>query len=178
METERGKQIGAAIRAVLEMQSDCIRLFRDLDKHLSDLQPLAGMDNIVTTNLGASINAKQLFLAEYFFRLYSPTNASHRILGVNVCFHDHPKRHFSEPLFVVANSRYMDTKPDRAEELWRSWDPWAAWLDWTTDKEFGKALEVTHRRPTLEKIVVAAVPLFSITSLDDAVRIINLVGHP
>ncbi len=176
MEIERGKLMGIAIRAMLEMQADCIRLFRDLDKSLGDLRPL--LENLVTTNLGSSINAKQLFVAEYLFRLYAPVGQDYRVLGLNACFHNHPKRQFPEPIFLAANVQYDPAKPDRPEQLQRAWDPWSAYFDWSTDRSFGKALEVAPRRGTIEKIVVAAAPLYSIISIESAMKIINLVGLP
>lgn len=176
METEYGKQIGVAIRAVLDMQSDCIRLFHDLDKALNDLRPLLG--NLVTTGNGSSINAPQLYLAQYLCRLYAPIGSEHHVLGFNICFHNFPKRQFPEPIFVTANVEYDPATPDRQEELLRTWDPWAAFLDWNSDSEFGKAIETSPRRGTIEKIVVAAVPLYSITSLEAALKVVDLVGIP
>jgi len=176
MESEYGKQLGIAVRAVLDMQADSIRLFRDLDKALDDLRPLLG--NLVTTNIGSSINSNQLYLAAYLFRLYAPLGADHRVLGLNICFHAHPNRHFEEPYFLAANILYDPATPDRPEQLQRAWDPWSAYLDWNTDWSYGKALEIAPRRGTIEKIVVAAAPLYSVTSLEAAMRTINLVGRP
>ena len=176
MPTEKGVQMASAIRAVLEMQSDCIRLFHDLDKTLSDLHPLLG--NLVTSWVGTSINSQQLYVAQYLFRIYAPHGKKDRILGVNVCFHDQPKRLFPEPIFVVANTSYIPEPPTREEELTRAFDPWSAYLDWAQDKSFGRALEVEPFRPTIQKIVIAAEPLFSITSLDAALHTIGLVGRP
>jgi len=44
METENGNLVGSAIRAILEMQSDCIKLFHDLDNkfELNGLQAISG----------------------------------------------------------------------------------------------------------------------------------------
>lgn len=50
MENDYGKQMGIAIHAVLDMQSDCIRLFHDLDNAFRDYQPLLG--GPVTTGIG------------------------------------------------------------------------------------------------------------------------------
>lgn len=173
METERGKLMGIAIRAMLEMQADCIRLFRDLDKALDGMRPL--LDNLVTTNLGSSINAKQLFLAEYLFRLYAPVGQDHRVLGLNACFHNHPKRFFAEPLFLAANVLYDPAKPDRPEQIQRAWDPWSAYFDWSTDRTIGKVLEVAPQRGTIQKIVVIAAPLYSLTSIEDAMNLVNRI---
>jgi hypothetical protein len=176
METEQGKQVGMAIQAVLLMQADCIRLFRDLDKTLNELRAISG--NTVTAGTGYAISASQLYLPPLLFRRYAPPGAEHRVLGVNVCLHNHPKRLFDEPIFVVANVQYNPAAPDPNEESWRAWDPWAAFLDWNSDRAYGKALTISPRRSTIEKIVVAAASLYSITSLEAAIGIIDLVGRP
>ena len=176
METEQGRQVGIAIQAVLRMQEDCIRLFRDLDKALSDLRPISG--NTVTAGTGYTISAPQLYLPQLLFRRYAPAGAAHHVLGVSVRLHNHPRPPFDEPIFIVGNVQYAPETPDNSEESWRAWDPSAAFLDWSPEKAFGKALTVSPRRGTIEKIVVAAVPLYSITSLEAAIRVIDLVGRP
>ncbi len=176
MDTEQGKKMGSAIRAVLEMQSNCIRLFGDLDKALSDLQPISG--NAVTSGIGIAMNAPQLYLAQFLFRLYAPAGSKHRVLGLNVWFHNHPKRLCDEPVFVAAKVKYVPETPDNKEESWRAWDPTAAFFDWSSERAFGEAMTVSPHRGTIESIVVAAVPLYSITSLEAAVRVIDLVGRP
>lgn len=168
MESDYGKQMSSAISAVLEMQEDCIRLFRDLDKALKDLVPLLG--TAVTTGMGTTINKKELYIAQYLFRLYSPPKAKHRVLGVNICFHDHPKRRFPEPLFIAANTEY-DAAAAEAELLQRAWDPWSAYLDWNSDKAWGKSITVTPQRSSILKITVAAVPLYSINTIEAAVGV-------
>lgn len=176
METEQGKQLGMAIQAVLLMQADCVRLFRDLDKALNELQPLPGIT--VTAGAGYALSAPQLYLPLLLFRRYAPAGAKHRVLGINVCLHDHPKRLFDEPIFVAANVQYNPAAPDTNEESYRVWDPWSAFLDWNSDRTFGKALTVPPGRSMIEKIDVAAAPLYFITSLDAAIGIIDLVGRP
>lgn len=176
METDYGKQMGSAIGAVLDMQSDCIRLLRDLDKALDPIRPLMG--NLVTSGNGSSINSPQLYLTQYLFRLYAPVNANYRVLGLNLCFHDHPHRRFPEPIFVVANAEYDPAVPDRQEELQRAWDPWSAFFDWNSERTLGKALATSPRRGSIQKITVAAVPLYSINSLSAAIETIDLVGRP
>jgi hypothetical protein len=178
METENGKHMAHAIRAVLDLQSDCIKLFRDLDKELElkDLQAISG--NVITTGLGSSINSPGLYLAEYLFRLYAPQHSKHHILGINICFHNYTSRkYFAEPLLIAANIRYDSTQPEESLTT-RCWDPWAAFLDWNLDRSLGNVLDLSPRRPTIEKIVVVAVPLYSITSIQAAIRTIDLVGRP
>ena len=177
-ETENGKLMGLAIKAILDLQSDCIKLFRDLDKELElgDLQAISG--NTITTGLGSSITSPGLYVAQYLYRLYAPEDSKHHVLGVNICLHDHnSKRYFAEPLFIAANVRYDPTLADESLAT-RSWDPWAAFLDWNSDRSYGKVLDVPPGRSTIEKIVVVAVPLYSITSIQAAIQAINLVGRP
>jgi hypothetical protein len=87
------------------------------------------------------------------------------------------KRYFEEPLFIAANIRYDPTQADESLAT-RSWDPWAAFLDWNSDRSYGKVLDVFPNRSTIEKIIVVAVPLYSITSIQAAIQTINLVGRP
>ena len=176
-ETESGKLMGRAIKAVLEMQSDCIKLFRDLDKQLelNDLQQISG--NTITTGLGSSIATPGLYLAQYLYRLYAPRDSRHHVLGVNICLHNYANRYFAEPLFIAANVRYDPAQSDESLAT-RSWDPWAAYLDWNSDTSYGRVLEVSPFRSTIQKIVVVAVPLYSISSIQVAIETINLVGRP
>jgi hypothetical protein len=177
-ETENGKLMGRAIKAMLEMQSDCIKLFRDLDKELelNDLRAISG--NVITTGLGSSITSSGLYLAQYLYRLYAPQHSKHHVLGVNICLHNQDgRRYFEEPLFIAANVRYDPTQDDESLAT-RSWDPWSAFLDWNSDRSHGKVLDVSPRRSTIERIVVVAVPLYAITSIEAAIQTINLVGRP
>ena len=89
LETDNGKLMGSAIRAVLDMQSDCVRMFRDLDKQLelSDLRQISG--NTITTGLGSSITSPGLYLSQYLYRLYAPRGSLQSVRGINICFHDH-----------------------------------------------------------------------------------------
>jgi len=178
METENGKLMGSAIRAMLEMQSDCIKLFRDLDKRLelSELQAISG--NTITTGLGSSITSPGLYLASYLYRLYARRDSTNDVLGVNIALHDqNARRYFSEPLFIVANIRYDPTHSDESPAQ-RSWDPWSAFLDWSSDRSYGKRMEVLPGRNTIRKIFVAAVPLYSVNSIQAAIQAIDIVGRP
>jgi|SRR5579862_3444284 len=176
MGTETGKQVGLAIQAVLGMQADCIRLFRDLDKALNELRPISG--NTVTAGNSASINATQLYLPKLLFRRYARPGADHMVLGVSVWMHNYPERSFDEPIFIVGNVQYTPEAPDSNEDSWRPWDPLAAFWDWSAERTFGQGLNVAPKRSSIEKIVVAAEPLYSIDCLEAALRVIDTVGRP
>lgn len=175
MGTEIGKQMGLAIQAVLRMQEDCVRLFRDLDKALDKLRPISG--NTITAGTGYSMNAPQLYLPKLLFRRYAPSGSDHLVLGVSAWFHNHPERASDEPLFIVGNVQYTPEAPDSNEESCRPWDPLAAFWDWGSARTFGQALTVDPKRSTITKIVVAAEPLYSINSIEAARSVIDLVGH-
>jgi hypothetical protein len=176
MGTEIGKQVGLAIQAVLRMQEDCVRLLRDLDEALKELRPISG--NTVTAGTGYSINAPQLYLPKLLFRRYAPSGVDHLNLGVNIWMHNHPEHRCDEPIFIVGNVQYAPEAPDSNEESWRPWDPLAAFWDWNSERVFGQALTVAPKRNTIIKIVVAAEPLYSINSLEAALRVVDLVGRP
>lgn len=176
MGTEIGKQVGLAIQAVLQMQADCVRLFRDLDKALNELRPISG--NTVTAGTGYSMNASQLYLPKILFRRYALSGAEHLVLGVSVWLHNHPGIPLEEPIFIVGNVQYTPEAPDSNEESWRPWDPLAAFWDWSSERTFSQPSTVTPKRSTIVKIVVAAEPLYSINSLEAALKVIDMVGHP
>lgn len=176
MGTEIGKQAGLAIQAVLGMEADCVRLFRDLDKALNELRAISG--NTVTAGNSTSINAAQLYLPKLLFRRYARPGAEHLALGVSIWLHNYPDRPIDEPIFIVGNVQYAPDAPDNSEDNWRSWDPLAAFWDWNSERVFGQALAITPKRSTIIKIVVAAEPLYSINSLEAALRVIDLVGRP
>ncbi|SFS05488.1 hypothetical protein SAMN05421771_1088 [Granulicella pectinivorans] len=177
MENENGKQMGKAIRAVLDMHADCIKLLRDLDKALPEYESLLG--NVVALNMGSSIS-RRAYLAEGLIRLYVRKGDSSRVLGVNLCFYDENDPTFIEPIMAVANTQYLVGPADTQEKLKRGWDPWYAFLAWAPERLYGEAITIDKpaKRSSIEKTIVAATPLYAIKSLAAATRLIDLVGRP
>jgi hypothetical protein len=175
MESNYGKQMGKAIRAVLDMQDDCIRLFHDLDKAFSEYRSLNG--NIVAPDQGSSI-ARRQYIAAGLIRCYVRTGREEQVLGINICFYGDAK--LEEPIFVAANTRYRTSTPDAREKLEMAWDPWYAFLRWSEHRVYGTpvVIENPSKRSTIEQVTVAAAPLYSITSLEAALQIVDLVGRP
>ncbi len=175
METSYGKQIGKAIRAVLDMHEDCIRLFHDLDKAFPEYRSVYG--NIVTLNQSSSISRRQ-YVTEVLIRLYARPGGEEQILGLNICFHDGAK--LEEPIFVAANTRYRTSARDAREKMAIGWDPWDAFLNWSPQRVYGTPVTIEHpsKRSPIEQVTVAAAPLYSITSLSAALELIGLVGRP
>lgn len=177
MSADYGKQMAEAMSAVRGMHSDCIRLFRDLDRELSSYESLYG--NVVTLNLGSSIS-RQVYLAEGLIRLYVPKGNERQMLGINICFFDENDPAFVEPLFVAANIQYASATSDPQEKTRKGWDPWYAFLEWSPLRVYGQPIVIDKppKRPSVERITVAAGPLYSVETLEDALSLIGFVGRP
>jgi hypothetical protein len=169
MEDDYGKQMGKAIRAVLEMHADCIRLFHDMDKALDDYESLLG--NVVALNQGTTMGRRE-FIAEALIRLYVRKRSEDRVLGVNICFYDQNDKKFVEPIVVVANIQYLPGPSDPQEKLKKGWDPWYAFLAWidSDHRIYGEAIKIEKpsKRANIEQVMVAAAPLYTISSLKAA----------
>jgi hypothetical protein len=177
MGTEQGKQVGIALKAVLEMQSDCIKLIEDLDKFMTGYRSVYG--NIVTLDLGSTIGRKT-YVAEGLIRLYARPKEHANVLCINICFFDRNDPKFVEPILVAANIIYESIPPDQSESPRRCWDAWHAFLDWAPERVFDQPITLTQppKRPTIETVTVAAMPLFGIKNIDDVKRLVELVGRP
>jgi hypothetical protein len=177
MDAEYGKQMGRAIRAVLDMHADCVKLLSDLDKTLVEYESIFG--NVVALNQGITIS-RRAYIAEGLIRLYARRSDADRVLGINICFYDENDPEFVEPILVVANTRYQTKTADPQEKLKRAWDPWYSFLDWAPERVYETAIRIEkpRKRGVIEQITVAAAPLYTITSLDAATRLVDLVGRP
>jgi len=176
MSNDYGKQMAEAMTAIRGMHSDCVRLFRDLDRNLSSYESLYG--NVVTLNLGSSIS-RQVYLAEGLIRLYIPRGNEQQVLGINICFFDENDSAFVEPLFVAANTRYVTATSDPQEKIRKGWDPWNAFLDWSPQRLYSQPILIEKpKRASVERVTVAAAPLYSVATLTDALSIIDMVGRP
>ena len=177
MSTDYGQQMTKAMMAIRGMHSDCVRLFRDLDRTLSSYESLYG--NVVTLNLGSSIS-RQVYLAEGLIRLYVPKGTEQQMLGINLCFFDESDNAFVEPLFVAANIQYVSATSDPQEKIRKGWDPWNAFLDGSPQRMYSQRIVVEKppKRPSIERVTVAAAPLYSVVTLADALAIVDLVGRP
>ena len=177
MGADYGKKMTEAMTAVRGKHADCIRLFRDLDRSLSSYESLYG--NVVTLNLGSSIS-RQSYIAEGLIRLYAPKSNEQQVIGVNICFYDQNDPSLLEPLFVAARTQYMTGASDPQEKLRKGWDPWYAFLDWSPQRVYNQVITIERpaKRPSIDKVFVAATPLYSVITLEAALAVVDLIGHP
>jgi len=177
LEHTPGEQMMFAMKAVANMQSDCIQLFEDLDKALPGLKSF--YNTVVTLDLGYTMSARR-YLAEGLIRLYHSPENDAEFLSINICFFDLNDPRFTEPIFVVARISYEPTSVDQKEKTKRGWDPWYAFLSWSPERKYGEpvTIERPKQREAIEKIAVIAAPLLTINSIDDAIALIDKVGRP
>lgn len=175
MAIESGKQMVHAMKAIIKMQGDCVRLFNDLDAALDGLESYFG--NVVTQQLGSSISNRK-YIADGLIRFYAKNETD--MLGVNVCFYDLNDPMFVEPALVVAHIFYQPMSVDPTEKYQRGWDPWSAFFSWSEERTYGKPIQIERprKRGAIEHLIVAAQPLFSVNSIDIALSLIDLVGRP
>jgi len=177
MGTEQGKQLGIALKAVLEMQSDCTKLIEDLDKFMMGYRSLYG--SVVTLDLGSTIG-RRTYVAEGLIRLYARPEEDARVLCINICFYDRNDPKFEEPILVAANISYQPAPPDQTEKLKRGWDAWHSFLDWAPERIYDQPITLARppKRPTIETVTLAATPLFGVKNIDDVKKLVELVGRP
>jgi hypothetical protein len=176
MATEQGQSMYKAIKAVISMQADCIKLIEDLEKDkLSGLQPFYG--TVVALDLGTALYRRR-YVAQVIARMYLRDACQTEMLGLNCCFYDFDNPAFVEPILVAARLTYRQKVVDAGERNLRGWDPWYAFLVWNKEKKYNSPITIENpqKRDTVERVIVAAAPLFSINNLEAASALVDLVG--
>jgi hypothetical protein len=176
MAANPGQVMHGAIKAVVDMQSDCIKLFEDLEKDkLAGLKSFYG--NVVALDLGQAMSRRR-YVAQTLARLYYRDGDESQMLGLNACFYDFTQPQFIEPVLIAARLTYSGKLIDASERSERGWDPWYAYFNWTTEKRYSEAITISRppKRATLERVVLAASPLYDIRTLEAALTLLSLVG--
>lgn len=99
------------------------------------------------------------------------------MLGLNFCFYDFDNPTLAEPILVAARLTYKPVAIDLRERNLRGWDTWYAFLVWNQERRYNEAMVVNpKKRATIERVMVAAAPVFSIRNLESASALVDLVG--
>ena len=177
MSNEQGVQMGLAMKAIINLHQDSVKLISDIDKHMQGFESFYG--NVVTQGLGSSISNRK-YIADGLMRHYHRAGNLSEMLGVNVCFYDLNDPNFAEPILVVARTTYVPMDVDYAERYRRAWDPWYSFLSWAPARTYGEAISLStpKNRETIVNLTVAALPLYEVKTLAGAVGLIELVGMP
>ena len=177
MPTEAGKKVAIAFQAVKQCHSDVGRLLRDLDDPMArEGWRNAFSRDAVTYDVSKSISATY-WMPYYVYRVYRSERHPGVVEGVNVrFFSDHPE--FPEPLLIAGRTRYAIPDGKRLAEVAWSWDLSDGFLKWSNvgPADLNRAIPVTEApgRP-IEEMVVAATELYSIRSLGDVLKLLELV---
>lgn len=171
------KQMLMAVKAVIGMHEDSIKLLEKFDKEMPGFVSLFG--DAVTLDLGSSLS-KRKYVAESLVRLYVHSTHANEMLGVNICFENGDGPDFTEPVLVIARITYAPGITDQKELLDRGKDPWHAFHDWAPERKYMKRIALVRppKRPSIVEAIVAAIPLFSVHTIEQAKDLISLVGKP
>ena len=170
-ETDYGKRIGQALKAVARMHSqvslllmDCDGLFPHYTTVFSD----------ATTDLARKVRA-DFWMAEGVYRYWFGESPS--VIGVTAMFHT-LEGELDEPLFVVGKINYANSGSEAKEQCDR-WDLWYAVMKWSpTPRCMGEAIDLLNpeEEARIQNMEFIVVPLFQIESLDDVRSLFERVG--
>ena len=102
------------------------------------------------------------------------------VLCINICFFNGNDPKFEEPILVRQLTSFMRQHSTGSNcKLKRGWDAWYAFFDWAPERVYDQPITLTRppKRPTIESLVVAAVPLFEMKNIDDVKKLVELVGR-
>jgi hypothetical protein len=142
---------------------------------LSGLQSF--YNNAVALDLGQALSRRK-YVAQMIARLYLRNGCETEMLGLNCCFYDFDNPALVEPILVAARLTYKPKPIDASERNLRGWDPWYAFLVWNKETPYNETITIENppKRHTIERVVVAAAPLFSINNLEAAAALVDSVG--
>jgi hypothetical protein len=185
VETE-GKSIAAALRAVASFHSDTSKLLVDCDKFIGRGRRSV-FGNYATKDLSYNVKAN-FWMPEGMFRYYEAGPSL--VDGVCVTFFNpaglmDPKL-ATEPVFKAARIQYRSpesstTHPsgngEALKALCDGWDIWSLFFKFAKEPSFGQVMEFNNiDSGRIEWARLIAVPLLSITRIDDALDVARNVG--
>lgn len=163
MDPEYGKKVGLAFAAVYQLHRDTSRLLLDA---VPRLWPNRRTDNQAFDGISGSVNNPDHWMP-YAVSMTAPVGEPTVTASefAMIFFWDEPPKP-QEPHLVLARVGYK-----KLSESWAKpdfWDAWNACFKWGQPFPAGV---VNHFSPPdherVENVIVTAVPLFSITSVDD-----------
>jgi hypothetical protein len=164
MKTEQGQKIAGALRAVIKMHSDTSKLLIDCDKHIGEGRKSI-FGNYATRDLTWKV-AASFWMAEGVSRCYE---AGPSLVDSIAATFFHESREI-EPLLKVGRIAY---RPDATCDIW---DLWHLFFD---PLEHQGLETILHRADAVKGRIaeahLIAVPLFSISKIEDVTALMNRV---
>lgn len=172
-ETDYGKKIGQALKAIAKMHSQVSQLLSDCDGLFPDYESV--FRTTVTRDLTYHVKA-DFWMAEGVYRYWFKPNQP--VLGVTVMFHDREGK-LEQPLLGVGSIVYLDVTAQNVRERCDGWHLWYGVMDWSPQPpRLGEVLELSDPdgNGTIENMKLIAVALFQIENLDDIKSLFGKVG--
>lgn len=170
-ETDYGKKIGQALKAIAKMHSQVSQLLLECDGLFPRYTPVF---TTATKDLTRSVHA-DFWMAEGVYRYWF--RESSNVIGVTAMFHPW-EGELEEPLFVVGQIDYASSGSE-AKEQCAPWDLWYAVMEWAPKPLcMGEAIDLLNpeEEGRIQNMKFIAVPLFQIESLDDVRSLFRKVG--
>lgn len=172
-DTDYGKKVGQALKAVATMHSQVSQLLSDCDSLFPDYEPVFG--NVVTKDLTYHVKA-DFWMAEGVYRYWYKEGQP--LVGLTVMFHDSEGK-LEQPLFVVGYINYLDITSQNVRERCDGWHLWYGAMDWAPQPAcLGEVIDLSDPdgKGTIRNMRWIAVPLFQIENLDDIRSLFRKVG--
>lgn len=170
-QTDYGKKMEQAIRAVAKMHAQVSQLLSDCDSLFPDYESVFA--NTATRDLTYNVRADH-WMADGVFRYWFQPGQS--VPAITATFYRDGQE---EPLLLVGCIDYSDVNSQNLKEKCNSWDLWWALTDWADQPvPLGEAFDLSEPddKGTILKMKIIAVPLFHIENLADVKRLFEKVG--
>jgi len=156
-----GRQVGTALRAVLQLHSDTSRLLVDCDR-IFEGESIFG--NYATRELTYNVSARS-WMAGGVYRFYRDPSDPQIVWGVTVCFIDNDNvKKPPEPTLIVGRIEYAMTDNEPAD--CNCWDLWNQY-DKSDGFEGVQMISDPYDDQRIERIWLQAGPLYSVNSIED-----------
>jgi hypothetical protein len=177
MSKDYGKMMGNAIKAVARMHSDTSKLLQDCDGTIGK-----GRESVFGNNATRDVTSlvkAEMWMAEGVYRYYDASDKRKGLVdGITACFHDVEKHSLVEPLLIFGRIQYHLDADDAIRDVCKGWDLWYALIDWADPFELHQVLTPVPPELDADRIEwlrLIAVPLYSVKSMDDVVRLMKTV---
>lgn len=172
-----GRRVALALRAVQQLHQDAGRLLQDCDGTVGKGLQLATKNSSVTKDTYWTLGKR--WMPEGAFRCYSPEPGSRPGLidVVCACFYGE-KVAVDEPALIVGRYEYRLAEGVRVQDLCDGWDVWYLLADHCDPRPADELLSggpVEWEERQVEWFRLVSVPLFSVRSMDDVVRLMERV---
>src|ERR1035438_3203857 len=183
MNDDYGPNLGKALQAVHQMHVDVAKLMLMLDKELGRKSILVR----ITDQAKFSVN-RDIWMPEGMHRIYAVPQIPGRVEGITTVFLDLHGEPVTEPLLLVGQAQFdcpiaEDLKSTLMENE-NVWCLWTGYLRWQEEHEYGNVVRI-DAPPTddetdkkLRWVQVIAVPLYSISSVRDVMKLLQQARTP